>query len=87
MRPFLHVSDAAAAMILCLELQTDLVSGEIFNVGADEQNFTICQVANLVQDRIPGPTSVRGALRTRVITGCRSTRSTVNSASSASAAS
>ena len=52
-RPFLHVSDAAAAMILCLELQTDLVSGEIFNVGADEQNFTIRQVAKLVQDRIP----------------------------------
>jgi nucleoside-diphosphate-sugar epimerase len=38
-RPLVHVRDAAQAFRLTLQAPDDLVNGEIFNVGADEQNI------------------------------------------------
>jgi nucleoside-diphosphate-sugar epimerase len=47
-RPFVHVADAAYAIKVCLEKRVGVVSGQIFNVGSDDQNFKIIQVGELV---------------------------------------
>ena len=51
-RPFVHVRDTSRAMIAMLEAPSELVNGEIFNVGSDEQNFRIMPLAQTVADAI-----------------------------------
>lgn len=53
-RPFVHVADAAAAVIRCLEAQPRHVRGEIFNVGSDEQNHTLKEIAAMIASLVPG---------------------------------
>ena len=53
-RPFVHVQDVADAIVKCLEGRVHAVRGETFNVGSDDQNYTICQLADLIRDLIPG---------------------------------
>ncbi len=48
-RPLLHVKDAANAYVQVLESNIDLIRGKIYNVGSEEQNYKIKDVANLVQ--------------------------------------
>jgi len=48
-RPFVHVADAAKAYRFVLEAPLDLVGGEIFNVGSDEQNLQIAALSNLMR--------------------------------------
>lgn len=52
-RPFVHVADVAQAIIRCLEAPLETVKGQTFNVGADEQNYTITQVGELTHNLIP----------------------------------
>jgi len=52
-RPFLHVEDAARACTICLEAPADKVRAEIFNVGRDDNNFQIADLAQLVKGRFP----------------------------------
>ena len=40
-RPLVHVADAAAAFVQTLEAPSELVGGQVFNVGSDDQNFRI----------------------------------------------
>ena len=47
-RPFVNVNDASNAFINVLEAEPELVSGQIFNVGSDEQNIQIFNLAKLV---------------------------------------
>jgi len=47
-RPFLHVDDAAQALLQVMEAPMRLVRNQIFNVGSNEQNFTIRQVGEIV---------------------------------------
>ncbi|MCA9187619.1 MAG: SDR family oxidoreductase [Planctomycetales bacterium] len=51
-RPFVHVSDAARAVADIIEAPLELVAGEIFNVGSNEQNYTIRQIGELVHERV-----------------------------------
>lgn len=53
-RPFLHVSDGADAVIRCLQAPKALIAGQVFNVGSDDENYTLVQVAQLVMELIPG---------------------------------
>lgn len=53
-RPLLHVDDAAAAIALVLEKPSDVVAGEVFNVGSTDQNFTIAEIARQVQQQVVG---------------------------------
>ena len=53
-RPFLHVQDAARAVIACLEVETSAVSGEIFNVGSASLNLQIEQLAAAIARVVPG---------------------------------
>lgn len=47
-RPFVHVRDAAHAFALLLEAPAEKVSGEVFNVGFDDVNFRIRDLAALI---------------------------------------
>ncbi|OGL46273.1 MAG: hypothetical protein A2161_14860 [Candidatus Schekmanbacteria bacterium RBG_13_48_7] len=40
-RPLIHAKDAAAALMLCLEASGDVVCGEIFNAGSNQENYRI----------------------------------------------
>ena len=53
-RPFLHVRDAAKAVVAAVVADRLAVDGEVFNVGADEDNLRIADLAALVQARVPG---------------------------------
>lgn len=39
-RPYCHVRDISAAILIMLEAPAHLIAGEIFNVGSEESNFT-----------------------------------------------
>jgi nucleoside-diphosphate-sugar epimerase len=52
-RPFLHVDDAAQAMVKVLEAPLDLVRNQIFNVGSNEQNYTINEIAEIIHRHAP----------------------------------
>ena len=51
-RPFVHVVDGAEAIVRCLTAPVADVSGQVFNVGSDEQNYTIRQIAELIREEI-----------------------------------
>ena len=52
-RPFLHVDDAALSLLHTLESPLTAVHKQIFNVGSDEQNYTIQQIGELIQRIVP----------------------------------
>ena len=54
-RPFVHVRDTSRAMIMVLEAPKDLVNKQIFNVGSDEQNYQIFDLARRVANSIGIP--------------------------------
>ncbi|GAW94058.1 NAD-dependent epimerase/dehydratase family protein [Calderihabitans maritimus] len=49
-RPFVHVRDTAKAFIMAMEADPGLVGGQVFNVGANEQNYQIYPLAELVAE-------------------------------------
>ena len=53
-RPFVHVYDAARSFVTCLEASTDVVSGEIFNVGSYSLNHRLSEVAEKIAQIVPG---------------------------------
>lgn len=52
-RPFLHVDDAALAVKVALRAPLALVRSEIFNVGSNQENYTLSQAADLIQQEVP----------------------------------
>jgi len=52
-RPLLHVEDMADAFIMCVEAPLDQVAGEIFNVGSNEDNVTVLEIAEKILKIIP----------------------------------
>jgi nucleoside-diphosphate-sugar epimerase len=52
-RPFLHVDDAALAILLALQADPMQVGGETFSVGSNEQNHTIEQIGQMVHRLVP----------------------------------
>jgi nucleoside-diphosphate-sugar epimerase len=63
-RPFLHVDDAALSILQTLESPLPRVHRQVFNVGSDEQNFTIQQIAELIQKMVPSAKLVNQGLGT-----------------------
>jgi len=51
-RPFIHVEDAAYAFLLALEQKRSKING-IFNLGANELNYQICEIGKLIKKSIP----------------------------------
>ena len=52
-RPFVHVRDAALSVFKTLEAPFPLVKHETFNVGSNEQNYTIYQVGAIINQFVP----------------------------------
>ncbi len=53
-RPLVHVQDAARAFLHVLDAPVEKVNGQVFNVGANDQNFRVITVANIIHDIFPG---------------------------------
>jgi len=49
-RPFVNVKDTSNAFIKVLESEPEIVKGQIFNVGSNEQNIQIFDLAKLVAE-------------------------------------
>jgi dTDP-D-glucose 4,6-dehydratase len=47
------VDDAAAAIVKVLEAPVSQVRNQVFNVGSDEQNYTLQQVGETIQRLVP----------------------------------
>jgi len=58
-RPFIHVDDAAEAILKCLEAPLHVVKGQIFNAGSDDQNYQIAQLGDLIKELIPDVEVIR----------------------------
>jgi nucleoside-diphosphate-sugar epimerase len=52
-RPFLHVADGAEAIIGCLRAPAQVIGRQVFNVGADDQNHRLADVAQLIAELVP----------------------------------
>jgi len=55
-RPFLHVKDAARAIASVLSAERESVAAEVFNVGSNEHNVRIRDLAEIVAAEVPGTT-------------------------------
>jgi nucleoside-diphosphate-sugar epimerase len=53
-RPFVHVRDVAACIEKVVGSAPELVGGRVYNVGSDEQNLRILNLAYRVRDQVPG---------------------------------
>jgi len=53
-RPFVHVRDAAGAILGCLQAPTSAVGCCVFNVGGDDENYTVAQIAEIISAAVPG---------------------------------
>jgi nucleoside-diphosphate-sugar epimerase len=52
-RPFVHIQDISRAFIAALHAPKDAVHRQIFNVGRDDQNFRIKEVAEIAKQTVP----------------------------------
>ncbi len=52
-RPFVHVDDTASSILAVLEAPIDIVRGQIFNVGSEEQNKTLGELGVMIQRQVP----------------------------------
>ena len=52
-RPFVHVDDAAAGVFAALEQPLSVVGGQTYNIGFDQNNFTIGDVAETIKRVVP----------------------------------
>jgi dTDP-4-amino-4,6-dideoxygalactose transaminase/nucleoside-diphosphate-sugar epimerase len=53
-RPFVHVRDAARALQMMAEAPAKIVNGEVFNLGTDETNIRIIDLAERVAELLGG---------------------------------
>jgi len=51
-RPLLSVQDAAQAYVRCLESDISKVGNQVFNIGCDEQNYQVEQIARIISETI-----------------------------------
>jgi nucleoside-diphosphate-sugar epimerase len=53
-RPLVHVEDISRAFLATLEAPSEVVHGQAFNVGADEENYRIRDLAGIVMEAVQG---------------------------------
>jgi nucleoside-diphosphate-sugar epimerase len=52
-RPNVHVQDAAEAFVLASQAPDEQARGEVFNIGDNALNYTVLDIARLVQAELP----------------------------------
>ena len=55
-RPLVHVEDISRAFVAALEAPRDVIHDQAFNVGRNDENFQIRQVAQIVHEAVEGST-------------------------------
>ena len=55
-RPLVHIEDISRAFLTVLEAPRELVHNQAFNIGSSEENYQVRDVANIVQEVVPGCT-------------------------------
>ena len=53
-RPLVHIEDISRAFVAVLHAPVEKIHNEAFNVGRNEDNYRIRQVAEIVKDVVPG---------------------------------
>jgi nucleoside-diphosphate-sugar epimerase len=53
-RPIVHIRDIVSAIIAVLEAPREVVHNQTFNVGRNEENFRIRELADIVAETVPG---------------------------------
>lgn len=53
-RPIVHIEDICQAMICAVEAPADAINSEVFNVGANSENYRVREIAAIVADAFPG---------------------------------
>lgn len=53
-RPLVHIEDIARAFLAVLHAPRELVHDQAFNVGRNEENYRIREVADMVREVVPG---------------------------------
>lgn len=53
-RPIVHIEDISRAFIAMLEAPRDLIHCQAFNVGSSEENYQIRDLAEIVNETVPG---------------------------------
>ena len=60
-RPLVHVLDIGSAIMAVLAAPREVVHGEVFNVGSNEQNYQVKEIAKTVAAVFPGCEATFGA--------------------------
>jgi nucleoside-diphosphate-sugar epimerase len=53
-RPFVHIEDMSRAFVAALHAPREKVHNEAFNVGRTQENYRVCDIAEIVVKTIPG---------------------------------
>jgi nucleoside-diphosphate-sugar epimerase len=53
-RPLVHIEDISRAFLAVLHAPRQLVHNEAFNVGASSENYRIREIANIIEQVVPG---------------------------------
>lgn len=53
-RPIIHIEDISRAFIAVLRAPREVVHNQAFNVGLNEENYRIRELAEIVKDTVPG---------------------------------
>lgn len=53
-RPIVHIRDIVAAVVAVLDSPRELIHNETFNVGRNEENYRIRDLADVVREIVPG---------------------------------
>ncbi|MDD2646438.1 MAG: NAD-dependent epimerase/dehydratase family protein [Patescibacteria group bacterium] len=52
-RPFIHVEDITNTLLVCLRTPLQKINGQIFNLGANEENYLISDISKLIKEIMP----------------------------------
>ena len=53
-RPIVHIEDISRAFLAVLSAPREVVHGQAFNVGRNDQNYRIREIAQIVKETVPG---------------------------------
>jgi nucleoside-diphosphate-sugar epimerase len=53
-RPMVHALDIAKSIRMVLNAPTEQVHGQVYNVGSNDNNYTVREIAETVQEEFPG---------------------------------
>lgn len=54
LRPVVHTEDIARAFLACLHAPRELIHNQAFNVGSSQENYQVRELAELVEEVVPG---------------------------------